>query len=214
MGKFKAALFDFDGTLVDTEDQYTVIWGQIARRFRPDIPRLEYIIKGTTLKQIMERYFPDPKVQEEINDILNEAEANMRYELIPGAKEFLEDLKSHGVKCIVVTSSNQTKMNSVRRKMQGFDELFDRVLMSEDFKASKPDPYCYLLGAKVTESDINECVVFEDAFTGLQAGMSSGIYTIGVATNNPREAIADKCNFVIDDFTELSFEKVQKMINP
>ena len=69
MGKFKAALFDFDGTLVDTEDQYTVIWGQIARRFRPDIPRLEYIIKGTTLKQIMERYFPDPKVQEESGKI-------------------------------------------------------------------------------------------------------------------------------------------------
>lgn len=213
MGKFKAALFDFDGTLVDTEDQYTVIWGQIARRFRPDIPRLEYIIKGTTLKQIMESYFPDPKVQEEINQILDEAEAKMRYEFIPGALEFLKDLKAHGVKCIVVTSSNQTKMNSVRRKMQDFDKLFDRVLLSEDFKASKPDPYCYLLGAKVTESDISECVVFEDAFSGLQAGMSSGIFTIGVATNNTREAIADKCNFVIDDFTELSFEKVQEMIN-
>lgn len=213
MGKFKAALFDFDGTLVDTEDQYTVIWGQIARRFRPDIPRLEYIIKGTTLKQIMESYFPDPKVQEEINQILDEAEAKMRYEFIPGALEFLKDLKAHGVKCIVVTSSNQTKMNSVRRKMQDFDKLFDRVLMSEDFKASKPDPYCYLLGAKVTESDISECVVFEDAFSGLQAGMSSGIFTIGVATNNTREAIADKCNFVIDDFTQMNFEKVQEMIN-
>lgn len=212
MGKFKAALFDFDGTLVDTEDQYTVIWGQIARRFRPDIPRLEYIIKGTTLKQIMERYFPDPEVQTEINRILDEAEAKMRYELIPGAKEFLEDLKAHGVKRIVVTSSNQTKMNSVRRKMPDFDRLFDRVLMSEDFKASKPDPYCYLLGAEVAESEINECVVFEDAFTGLQAGMSSGIYTIGVATNNTREAIADKCNLVIDDFTELTFEKVQELL--
>lgn len=212
MGKFKAALFDLDGTLFDTEGQYTVIWNKISRRFRPDIPGLEYKIKGMTLKQIFERYFPDTEIQNEIDTILNQEEAKMRYEFIPGARAFIEDIKAQGVKCAVVTSSNQIKMASVARKMPEFGSIFDRILTAEDFSASKPAPDCYLLGARVFDCDISECVVFEDAFNGLQAGMSSGIYTIGVATNNKREDIADKCHYVIDDFQELSFVKVQELI--
>lgn len=212
MGKFKAALFDLDGTLFDTEGQYTVIWNKISRRFRPDIPGLEYKIKGMTLKQIFERYFPDTKIQKEIDTILNQEEAKMQYEFIPGARAFIEDIKAQGVKCAVVTSSNQIKMASVARKMPEFEAIFDRILTAEDFSASKPAPDCYLLGARVFDCDISECVVFEDAFNGLQAGMSSGIYTIGVATNNKREDIADKCHYVIDDFQELSFVKVQELI--
>ena len=213
MGKLKAALFDLDGTLFDTEDQYTVIWGKIARRFRPDIPHLEYIIKGTTLKQIFERYFPDPEVQKQIDVIINEEEANMHYDFVAGAREFIDDLRAHGVRCAVVTSSNTIKMNSVARQMPAFSQLFDRVLTAEDFKASKPDPDCYLLGARVFGCELDECVVFEDALTGLQAGMSSGIYTIGLATTRTKEEIADKCHHVIDNFIGFDYNKCQQLIN-
>lgn len=209
---FKAALFDLDGTLFDTEDQYTVIWHKISQRFRPDIPGLEYIIKGTTLRQIFERYFPDPEVQREINDLLNEYEAEMRYEFITGARDFIDDIKAHGVKCAVVTSSNSIKMASVARKMPEFNSLFDRILTSEDFTASKPDPYCYLLGARIFGCEIGECAVFEDAFNGLEAGRRSGIFTFGVATYNKKEDIADKCDYVMDNFLGLSYEKVAQLL--
>ena len=86
------------------------------------------------------------------------------------------------------------------------------MLTSEDFSASKPAPDCYLLGAKVFGSEKGECAVFEDAFTGLQAGMSSGIFTFGITTCNSREAIADKCNYVIDTFEGLTYKKVNEII--
>lgn len=208
----KAALFDLDGTLIDTEDQYTVIWGKICRKYRPDIPRLEYLIKGTTLVQIFERYFPNKKDQVEIDQILDKSEAEMDYSFYPGALAFIEDLKKNGVKCAIVTSSNQKKMSSVRKAIANFDNLFDKVLTSEDFSASKPAPDCYLLGAKVFGCEKGECAVFEDAFTGLQAGMSSGIFTFGITTCNSREAIADKCNYVIDTFEGLTYKKVNEII--
>ena len=50
MNKFKVALFDLDGTLMDTEGQYTVFWGKMGAKYRPDVPNLEQVIKGTTLK--------------------------------------------------------------------------------------------------------------------------------------------------------------------
>lgn len=208
----KAALFDLDGTLIDTEDQYTVIWGKICRKYRPDIPRLEYLIKGTTLVQIFERYFPNKKDQVEIDQFLDKSEAEMDYSFYPGALAFIEDLKKNGVKCAIVTSSNQKKMASVRKAIANFDNLFDKVLTSEDFSASKPAPDCYLLGAKVFGCQKDECAVFEDAFTGLQAGMSSGIFTFGITTCNSREAIADKCNYVIDTFEGLTYKKVNEII--
>ena len=167
MKTFKAALFDLDGTLIDTEDQYTEIWGAIARRFRPDVERLEYLIKGTTLVQILDRYFPDLQMQEQVRAMLDEGEANMTYEFYPGALDFIANIRSHGVKCAVVTSSNLKKMESLRKAVPNFDELFDRVLTSEDFAASKPNPDCYLKGASVFGLTTDECVVFEDAFTGL-----------------------------------------------
>lgn len=213
MRKLKAALFDLDGTLFDTEGQYTILWGRLARKFRPDIPRLEYIIKGTTLVQIFERYFPEPEVQAEIKRELDAYERQMRYEWVAGALDFLADLKAHGVKCAVVTSSNQEKMRSVALQWPNFNEMFDRVLTSEDFAASKPNPDCYLLGAKVFGCTTEECVVFEDAFTGLQAGMSAGIYTIGLATGNTPEMIKDKCNHVLNDFVGLTTEQVEALLN-
>lgn len=209
----KAALFDLDGTLMDTEPQYTVFWGSMARRYRPDIPDLEYIIKGSTLTRIYDNYFPDKKVQEEITAQLDEWEAQMTYEFIPGALEFLRELKENGVKCAVVTSSNIPKMQSVARKMPEFSSIFDRILTSEDFAASKPNPDCYLLGARTFDAGTEECVVFEDAYNGLEAGMRSGIFTFGVATNLKPEDIKDKCNYVIKDFTELSYVKMLEILN-
>lgn len=212
MNKFKAALFDLDGTLVETESQYTIFWGETARKYRPDVPRLEYLIKGTTLTQIFANYFPDPELQEEITRGLDAFEGQMKFPFIPGAIEFLRDLKRHGVKMAVVTSSNKKKMDVALRAIPEMMSLFDRILTSEDFAASKPNPDCYLKGAEVFGCEKDECVVFEDAFTGLQAGMSSGIMTIGIATYNSREIIQDKCHHVFDNFEGQSYDTVAELL--
>lgn len=210
---FKVALFDLDGTLFDTEGQYSVFWGEMGHRYHPEIPGFDKVIKGTTLKQIFELYFPDVQVQKELTPQLEAFEAQMQYTFFPGVRTFIEEIRSHGVKCAVVTSSGQKKMSNVYRSMPDFTELFDRILTAEDFAASKPHPDCYLRGASVFGASIDECVVFEDAFTGLQAGMSAGIYTIGIASGLTREQIQDKCNHVISSFEELSYEKVVELIS-
>lgn len=209
---FKAALFDLDGTLIDTEDQYTEFWSEIGREYLPEIDRFAYIIKGTTMKQTFDRYFPDPAIAAQIWPRLDAFEANMRYSLYPGAEAFIRDLKAKGVKLALVTSSNQQKLSEVKRQIPEIDALFDRLLTSEDFRASKPDPYCYKLGAQVFGLQPEECVVFEDAFTGLDAGMASGAYTIGLSMCNPAELIKDRCHTVWDGWTGKTYETVNNLI--
>lgn len=213
MGKFKVALFDLDGTLIDTEGQYTQLWDRIGESLDQKIDNLAHRIKGRTMTSIFDEFFPSPEMQERLTQMIVAFESQMDFPFFPGALSFLEDIRQHGVKSAVVTSSNQTKLAAVRRKIPNFDALFDRVLTAEDFTASKPAPDCYLLGASVFGALLDECVVFEDALNGLQAGMSSGIFTIGFATGNPRHVIEPYCHHVEDDFRLLSYDRVGELLS-
>lgn len=212
MNTLKAAFFDLDGTLIDTEEQYTEFWGTMGQTYLPLIPTFAHDIKGTTLRQIFDRYFPSEELRKSITMQLDEWEAHMDYRIIAGAENFLKDLRKHGVLCAVVTSSNQKKLESVKMRIPQFMDSFDFILTSEDFRASKPSPDCYLTAAKVCKVQTDECVVFEDAFTGLQAGTSSGIMTIGLCTTNPRSAIENRCDYVLDNFIDLTAECVEEWL--
>lgn len=206
----KVALFDLDGTVLDTEAEYSVFWGGMGKKYHPEIEDFDKIIKGTTLTQIYGKYFPDPALQSQITEQLDEWERGMDYRFVDGAEDFVRDLRAHGVRCAIVTSSNEKKMQNVRKRIPQFEAMFDKVLTSELFSASKPNPDCYLLGARVFGADVADCVVFEDAFTGLEAGVRAGMFTIGLATTNARQDISDKCHLVADSFRDLSYQIVEE----
>ena len=207
------ALFDNDGVILDTESQYSVFWGAVGRKYHPEIPNFDHVIKGQTLVYILDTYFPDKDLQKQVVGELYEFEENMEYGYIPGVYDFIQELKGHGVKTVVVTSSDQSKMNHVYRSHPEFKVMFDRILTSEDFKASKPDPYCYLLGAKLFNAPLENCMVFEDSFNGLKAGKAADIFTVGVATTNSRDSIESKSDYVIDDFREFSYSKMMDLLH-
>lgn len=208
MKTFKAALFDLDGTLFNTEGQYTEFWERIGKIYCPEIPDVSERIKGTTLKQTLELYFPNKTIQEKVIDELNHWEAQMHFEFFPYALDFIKNLHENGVICALVTSSNKLKMANIPKQIPEFTSLFEHILTSEDFVASKPNPDCYLKGAQACKCSTNECVVFEDAFTGLQAGMDAGIFTIGLSMSNGRQAIQEKCNYVLDGYKGVTYQTI------
>ena len=87
-----AALFDFDGVVVDTETQYSYLWTQIGKEFFGD-ENFAAKVKGQTLVQIFNRYFADKKdCQKEIEDRQNRFESKMTFDYIPGVVEFIANL--------------------------------------------------------------------------------------------------------------------------
>lgn len=208
--RLKAALFDLDGVVFDTEPQYTIFWGGECRRYHPEHPRLEHEIKGSTLDQIYDKWFNGPLVGERaaITARLNVYEQQMHYDYIAGFEAFVADLRRHGVRTAVVTSSNVPKMMSVYRYQPDFKTLFDAILTSEDFERSKPDPDCYIKAAQRFETQTNECVIFEDSFNGLRSGMAAQMKVVGLATTNAKEAIAPLSDIQISDYREMTFERL------
>ncbi len=214
MKRLKAALFDLDGVVFDTEPQYTVFWGSQCRLYHPEHPGLEHEIKGSTLTQIYDRWFSGPLASEQavITERLNDFEAQMQFEYIGGFEQLIADLHAHGVKTAVVTSSNQPKMESVYRAQPGFRSLFDAILTSEDFEYSKPHPDCYLKAAARFGAAPEECIVFEDSFNGLKSGRAAGMKVVGVATTNTAEAIAALSDIQITDYTSTDYQQLERLL--
>ena len=175
--KHRAALFDLDGVIFDTEPRYTEIWAGICGRYRPDIPNLEHIIKGTPLDEILKNYFTGgPDEHRAITEWLDREET------------------------AIVTSSNRKKMANVYAQHPEFKQIFDQILTSEDFRRGKPEPDCYLEAAKRFGLEPQECVVFEDSFNGLRSGRSAGGYVVALSTTNSPEAVAPFADVVVPDF--------------
>jgi len=212
--RLRAALFDLDGVVFDTEPQYTVFWGEQCRLYHPEHPGLEHEIKGSTLTQIYDRWFSGPLQAEQpaITARLNQFEAQMRYEYIAGFEDLIADLRSHGVLTAVVTSSNLPKMESVYRHQPGFKVLFDAILTSEDFDRSKPDPDCYLKAARRLGVQIGECVVFEDSINGLKAGRAAGMKVVGLLTTNPLERVAEWSDMQTADYRSTRYETLMQLL--
>ena len=192
----KAALFDLDGVVFDTEPQYSIFWGAQCREFHPEHPGLEHEIKGQTLVQIYDAWFSGPLADKQalITERLNEYEQQMSYDYLAGFEQYIKGLRAQGVKTAVVTSSNQPKMEAVYKSHPEFKTLFD------DFERSKPDPDCYLKAAERFGVEPKDCVVFEDSFNGLKSGRAAGMYVVGLATTNAAEAIKPYCDEVINDY--------------
>ncbi len=210
--KLKAALFDFDGVVMDTEGQYTIFWNEQGLKYL-DEKDFGPKIKGQTLYQIFEKYFPGmDEEQAQINRALSSYEKNMSYGYLPGIEELLADLKANGIKTALVTSSNKEKMTNVYHAHPEIKEQFDLILTAEYFTRSKPDPECFLLGMQKFGATPEETIVFEDSFHGLQAGISSGATVIGLATTNTRESLEGKAHYILDDFQGVTVEKLEQLV--
>ena len=208
-----AALFDFDGVVVDTEPQYTLFWDEKGKKYHPEIPNFGHHIKGQTLIQIYKQFFREPEgLQDEITRQLLDYELTMHFEYIDGVVDFMKELRKKGVKLAIVTSSNDAKMANAYREHPELKTIVDYIVTADRVTHSKPHPECFMLGAEMLGVEKNYCIVFEDSFHGIEAGNRAGMKVIGLATTNSAEAIADKCALVIPDFTDFTFEKMKGVL--
>ncbi len=213
MNTKKVALFDLDGVIVDTEDEYTQFWGLQGRLYHPEIPNFAHRIKGYTLVQVYEEYFADrADLQPKITEALNYHERNMAYKYVSGVLDFIKQLKNANVKIAIATSSNRKKMEGLSQVRPELFEIFDKIVVAEDVKKSKPAPDCYLLAAELLGADIKSAVIFEDSVTGLAAARASGGYVVGVSSTLGSEKIAPLCDFQIPNFEGISLDILSRTI--
>ncbi|WP_460971020.1 HAD family hydrolase [Spirosoma migulaei] len=216
-----AVLFDMDGVLIDNTDFHINAWLQFAQRHNRPLTKDQYVenINGRVSADAMAYVFQRPISAGELIVLTEEKEAIYRelyrphLQPAPGLLDFLSALKAQGVKLAVGTSAPES---NVLFTLDGLPlrPYFDAIVDASMVKKGKPDPEIYLTAAKHVGIEPARCVVFEDAFAGIEAGLRAGMTVVAVATTHTRNELAGTgAALIVDDFRQLTVEAVQKLIS-
>lgn len=199
-------LFDLDGVLIDSERIYSGFYDNLGEIYNIEEENFSMAIKGSTIEQILNKYFPSPEASADVLRRINEFESNMEYPVCEGVIEFLTELKSRHIPMAIVTSSSDNKMVKLWSQHAELKDFFDTIVTGSDISRSKPDPEGYLLAAKRIGCNPEDCYVFEDSISGLAAGMNAGCAVIGLATTLPADRLQGKAHRLIDGFAGFSVD--------
>jgi HAD superfamily hydrolase (TIGR01509 family) len=216
-----AVLFDLDGTLVQSDDLYhratqsMLDW--VGRSLDELTPEERAHIPGRSALENMRFYsqrfgLPQPVealVERRMDDVCRmlEEEGVM---LIPGAREILESLRFANVPVALASSSPQRYVSRVLQ-VTALGEFFDVVKTGDDVTAYKPDPEIFLRAAQDLGIPASQCLVVEDAHSGILAGKAAGMKVLAInneVTLPHQAALADRqaqdfCGLVAGDLVAI-----------
>jgi len=187
----KACLFDLDGVLVDTARFHFLVWKQLADKLdfdftETDNERLKGVSRMDSLEILLEIGNISATEEEKLNfaeeknriylDFIRQMTPN---DVLPGSREFLNELKSHGVFTGLGSASKNARLILEKTNLLS---LFDAVVDGNLIRHAKPNPEVFALGAQMLRVESTECVVFEDAVAGIQAAHNAGMKCIGIGS--------------------------------
>ena len=213
--KKKIAVFDLDGTLVDSMPYFTKGMLSIA-----DEAGLEYddnLIKILTplgYTKSAEYYVNELGVQDTVANIVKRIEKKLVYEysnniyLKPGVLEYLKKLRDEGTLLYVLTASPHIVTDACLKHngVQGTFHWFDKVWSVEDFKLSKSDPQIFYEVAKTIGCEVGDIHYFDDSLIALRNSQKAGYINYGVydtQTEDEVETMKGLCDTVVMSFENL-----------
>ena len=213
-----AVLFDMDGVICHTNPHHAKAFEAFFDSYNIPYTEKEFEehMYGKHNSHIMTYLFKRPINGEELLSLENEKEQLFRdiykdkVETIPHFKSFLADLKANNFLTAVCTSAPRANMDliidalEIRTQMQA-------LLASEDVKLHKPHPEVYLNAASRLGIDPSHCVVFEDSFSGITAGLNAGMKVVAVLSSHTKEQLP-KCDYYINDYGEINAAKVLELL--
>ncbi|NRQ36163.1 HAD-IA family hydrolase [Nonomuraea sp. NN258] len=197
------ALFDLDGTLINTEARSMAMWRMLLDRHE-----VEYDVRafmGRRSRDVIPEVFPGADVEEIVREVFSYDEHPGLPEIapVPGAADLVRAVAAYGSPIGLVTSSRRWWAEA-RLAEVGVRDLIRTVVSAEDVEVGKPDPAGFLLAAERLGASPADCVVFEDSLAGIAAAKAAGMRCVGVATNHADEELAG-ADLVVADLTAVDW---------
>jgi len=211
-----AALFDWDGVVIDSSRHHEESWERLAREIAQPLPdghfkqgfgrKNEYIIPEmlrwtTDLAEIH-------RLSLRKEALYREVVAEWGLTPLPGVRTWLERLRDAGVPCAIGSSTHRANID-LSLGLIGLAEFFREIVTAEDVKQGKPNPEVFLTGAARLCCAPERCVVFEDAHVGIAAARAGGMRVVAVATTHPLEEL-DAADLAVQRLDELAPAQLAK----
>lgn len=206
----KAYLFDMDGVLVDNCRYHVLSWLEFAKRHGGRLTEKQIVDwMGAPGRDYIVRMFDEPVPPERVTAMMEEKERLYREiyrpDLAPrqGLVNLLRRASEDGIPCAVVTGGSKANVDFV---LDGLDirRYFVAVVDSSQYVRGKPAPDCYLQGAERLGVAPGDCLVFEDAVSGIASAHAAGMRVVAITGTNDRETLEKTgAERVVDTFDEL-----------
>jgi sugar-phosphatase len=178
-----AMLFDLDGVLIDSTPAVTRVWRQWAVEHGFDPDKVVHIAHGRPSRTTIRELLPDADVAHEDREVERREIADLDgVVLLPGAGQLLNSLPAG--RWTIATSCTR-RLAEVRLRAAGLP-IPDSIITASDVKTGKPDPEPYLKAAAKLGFRPSDCVVVEDAASGVRAGKAAGTRVIAFLTTMKR----------------------------
>jgi 16S rRNA pseudouridine516 synthase len=210
---FRAALIDMDGFLINSEQLYLEANITYFKQFNFEFTEaLHRQGTGKKFDKWITSVVPLDKSGEEIlkeRNVIFFDLVRQKLALLAGAKELLELLHSK-FKTALVTSSERDYIDLVFEKTH-IEQYFDLQITGDMVTLGKPDPECYLMAAEQLKVEPSECIVFEDAPSGILAGKNAGMKVIAVPSPYVKgNSVFKQADIVLDNLHEITYEIINE----
>jgi HAD superfamily hydrolase (TIGR01509 family) len=217
----KGLLFDMDGVLVNNLDVHREAFAEFFRRYGVERTFDELNRHfGRGNDDIMGDLMPREIVERVgIRELGNQKEAIYREIYAPtitpqpGLLGFLAESERSGLRCAVGSSGFLANVDFVLDKC-AIRPYFSAIVAGDQVTKCKPDPEIYLTAAAKLGLEPKECIVFEDAEAGIEAGKRAGMVVVALATTFTREFLkTTEADLIIDDFRDISVERLRELLD-
>ena len=212
MRDFEAAIFDLDGTVIDS----MYVWQKVdvdflTKRGIPVTKEYTETVRGMFFETAAEYTRSTYGLNESVEEIVKTWLEMARYEyannvrLKPYTKEYLDYLKERSVKLGMATSSNPALLEPVL-KNNGLEGYFDEICYTSQVGRNKSFPDIYIYTAKKLGVSEKSCVVFEDIPEGISGAKKADMYTVAVydeASRDSEQYLRSVADRYIFDFSDM-----------
>jgi sugar-phosphatase len=197
LARADAILVDLDGTLVDSTAPVRRAWDAFADRNGLDAEAVHRFAQGRPSRESIRLLAPDADLDAETAAVEDaEVHDTAGVFALPGAEALLSADRPLAIVTSCSTALAHARLAAARLAIP-------RVLVSSDgLERGKPDPGCFLIAARLLDTDPACCVVIEDAPAGIDAGRAAGATVIGLRTTHTDDELRD-AHAIVDDLAAL-----------
>lgn len=208
--KISAVIFDLNGTILEDEDEYGRAYNKVLKSLGIETKDEPPQVRGIGVKEnwpiLIKRF--NIKTNKSVEILAHETQEAYLSEINSVTvrdefDEFIENLKDGGIQVALATSNTWEVVEKILNKV-GLQGIFDAITTIDEVVFGKPDPGLFTITADKLGVEREECLVIEDASSGITAAKLAGMKVVAITDKDEDTEILENADFIVDGFAEIT----------